>query len=101
VEAARGFAEKILAAPKLKDDAARVEFAVQTALLRPAKPEERKSLLAFLAGQRAHFAANPTDADKLLRVGSKPRAALPAAEHAAWTSLARVILNLHETITRY
>jgi hypothetical protein len=100
VEAARGFAEKILAAPK-KDDAARVAFAVQTALLRPAKPEEQKSLLAFLATQRTHYAANPADADKLLRVGNRPRAALPAAEHAAWTSLARVILNLHETITRY
>jgi hypothetical protein len=28
-------------------------------------------------------------------------AALNPAEDAAWTTLARVILNLHETITRY
>ncbi len=102
VEAARGFAEKILTAPKMKDDAARVNFAVETALLRPAKPAESASLLKFLDEQRSYYAANPGDAGKLLRVGQHRSAGnLKPDELAAWTSLARVVLNLHETITRY
>ena len=38
---------------------------------------------------------------KFLRIGERPAAKdVPAAELAAWTSVARAILNLHETITR-
>ena len=41
------------------------------------------------------------DAKKLLSDGDAPAPAdLDLAELAAWTSVARVILNLHETITR-
>ena len=32
--------------------------------------------------------------------GQRPTSQLDPAELAAWTSVARVILNLHETITR-
>ena len=102
VEAARAFAEKLLTAPKVKSDGARVNLAIETALLRPAKTTEQESLLKFLGEQRSYYAANPGDADKLLRVGQqRPASELLPAEHAAWTSLARVVLNLHETITRY
>jgi hypothetical protein len=48
-----------------------------------------------------HHQANPKSAEQLLHVGDS---ALPpdmaAAELAAWTSVTRVILNLHETVTR-
>ena len=102
VEAARMFAEKILIAPTAKSDAARVNLAIETALLRPAKATEAEALLKFLGEQRSYYASNPGDAEKLLRVGKqKSSADLKPAEHAAWTSLARVVLNLHETITRY
>jgi hypothetical protein len=102
VEAARGLAEKILTAPKIKNDAARLNFAIETALLRPAKPPELESLQTFLGEQRDYFNAHPGDAKKLLQVGQRPPAeGLNPAEAAAWTSLARVVLNLHETITRY
>ena len=41
-------------------------------------------------------------AAKLIAVGeSPPPESIDIAELAAWTSVARVILNLHETITRY
>ena len=44
----------------------------------------------------------PADAREILSVGfSKPHAEVNAEELVAWTSVARVILNLHETITRY
>ncbi len=102
VEAARAFAEKILTAPEAKDDAARVNLTMETALLRPAKKSERESLLGFLAEQRSYYRANLDDAKKLLQTGQHPTdAALDPSEDAAWTTLARVILNLHETITRY
>ena len=39
--------------------------------------------------------------DQMLAVGDAPAPKdLPEPELAAWTSVARVILNLHETITR-
>jgi hypothetical protein len=102
VEAARVFAAKLLRTPNVKGDAARVNLAIETALLRPAKTPETASLVNFLAGQRDFYAANEADAQKLVRVGrSTPATGLPLAEYAAWTSLARVVLNLHETITRY
>ena len=102
VEAARVFAEKLLTTKTAKSDAARVNLAIETALLRPAKATEQESLLKFLGEQRSYYAANPGDAEKLLHVGKqKSSANLKPAEHAAWTSLARVVLNLHETITRY
>ena len=45
--------------------------------------------------------ANPKDADAFLRIGERPLpAGINAAELAAWTNVARTILNLHETITR-
>ena len=102
VEAARVFAEKLLTTPKVKNDAARVNLAIETALLRPAKATEQESLLKFLGEQRSYYAVNLADAEKLLHVGKQPPSVnLKPAEHAAWTSLARVVLNLHETITRY
>ena len=75
VEAARAFAEKILAAPKAKGDAERVNLAFETALLRPARTAEQESLLKFLAEQRNYYLANPGDAEKLLHVGQHPPSA--------------------------
>jgi hypothetical protein len=59
-------------------------------------------LLALLAEHREHYAARPEDAAQLLAVGTwhAPRDLDPGTL-AAWTSVARVILNLHETMTRY
>jgi hypothetical protein len=53
------------------------------------------------AKHRGEFAKDPQAAQKLVSTGQWPVANdIPAAELAAWTSVARVILNLHETITR-
>jgi hypothetical protein len=102
VEAARVFGEKLLAAPRVIDDKQRINLALETALLRPAKPVELASLQEFLDGQRIYYATNVTEANKLLHVGLRPPTSKVApAEQAAWTSLVRVVLNLHETITRY
>jgi hypothetical protein len=101
VEAARVFAQRLLR-HRTATDAQRVEEAYEKTLCRPPREKERDSLLAFLAEQRSYYHANPDDAKKLEHAGMAPRPAdIDVAELAAWTNLCRVILNLHETITRY
>jgi hypothetical protein len=49
----------------------------------------------------AAYRSDAKAAEELLNVGLAPRPAkLDKAELAAWTHVARVLLNLHETITR-
>jgi hypothetical protein len=99
VEAARLFGARLT--HEAKTDDARFRRAYQLALAREPKPAEVASLKKFLAPQREYYRANVGDAEKLLRVGFSPPPAGDAAELAAWAQVARVILNSHETITRY
>jgi len=100
VEAARVFARKLIESVA-GDDAARIDLAFRKALARPARDREKVSLLALLDKERAHYRVTGEEAAKLLRVGNAPPPPGDAADHAAWTSVCRVILNLHETLTRY
>jgi hypothetical protein len=99
VEAARVFAAAAMRDGK--SDPERLNAMCRRALSRPAKPEEIKVLEGLLAKHRAEFKADADGAQKLLKVGLAP---VPAnadpAELAAWTSVARVVLNLHEAVTR-
>jgi hypothetical protein len=100
LEAARALAERILLeAPG--DDAGRVAWAFRMAVFREPLPAETATLMNLLANHREKFAADTRSAEALLRVGQRvtPESLAPA-ELAAWTSVARVVLNLHETITR-
>lgn len=97
VEAARCFAENL---PQSSDEN-RIETLYLRTLSRNPKPAEKQSLLTFLQQQRQHYQANPEDAQKLLATGLIKSTSTQPAEHAAWTSVCRVVLNLHETITRY
>ena len=99
VEAARVFAERII---KSGGDSAesRIAYAWNTALSRPPTPEQTRVLKAVHAKHEAEYLASVDEAKQLLNVGQRPQAELDPAELAAWTSVARVILNLHETITR-
>jgi len=101
VEAARVWTTKLLSEPAISDSE-RLNRAFEQALARAANDKERESLQALLAKLREEYRAQPGDAEKLLKAGVAP----PAKGHdpvelAAWTNIARVILNLHETITRY
>ncbi len=100
VEAARVLAER---AWKWGDtDVARLGRLFEAALSRPIRPNEAASLTAFLRGQREYYSANPADARKLMSIGQAATAPdEQACELAAWTSVCRVVLNLHESITRY
>ena len=100
VEAARLFAARLLGEPAAGDDA-RLGRAFQLAVAREPREAERGGLRTLLAAQREHYRGQPEEARKLLGVGFAPTPTGDVAEHAAWTQVARVILNLQETITRY
>jgi len=100
VEAARVFAERILKEGGMRPED-RVQFAFRQALQRRAQPAELQIVLTLFHKHLEQYRANPKAAADVLTVGEKlaPKD-LNAAELAAWTAVTRVILNLHETITR-
>jgi Protein of unknown function (DUF1553)/Protein of unknown function (DUF1549)/Planctomycete cytochrome C len=100
VEAARSFAARILCKCKGTSEQ-RIAWAWQQALQRDPTAEERKTIAALLNERLAAYRSDAKAAEELLNVGLAPRPAkLDKAELAAWTHVARVLLNLHETITR-
>lgn len=101
VEAARVFGQRILVKGG-KSSEERIRYAIREALQRPARDEELTVLQELLERHWTQYKADPAAAQALLRVGhsATPEVASPS-ELAAWTSVAQVILNLHESITRY
>jgi len=100
LEAARVFAERILREGGDTTET-RLHYAFRRALSRLPDAQEQKLLTELVAGYRQEYAANPEAARQLIATGQAPVAAdLNAAEWAAWTGVARTILNLSETNTR-
>lgn len=101
VEAAKAFAIRIMKESGDATDEARMAWAVRTALARSPRTAEMPVLLQLLAKHREDYGAAQEDALKLLETGASPVPSdADAVELAAWTSVARTLLNLHETITR-
>lgn len=100
VEASRALAGRMLLEGGA-DTQARLAWGWREVLCRPPRPAELTALQALLAKQLAEYRADPAAAQALLKIGQTPApAGADLPELAAWTNLARVILNLHETITR-
>jgi hypothetical protein len=100
VEAGRVFAERILREGG-PDFGQRVAFVYRCALSRAPSQREKVVLQKLYDGQRARYAADKQAAQAVVAAGDWPVARdLDAVELAAWTAVARAILNLHETITR-
>ena len=100
VEAARALAQEVLTAPA-EGDGERLSLVWERVLQRAPDPSERDVLARLLTEHRASYAARPDEAAALIAVGASPSPTnLDPAELAAWTSVARVALNLHETIVR-
>ena len=100
VESARKFAERLMkeAGPT---PAERLALAFRLAVSRPPTAGEQQILLGLFQETLGRFQRDGAAAEKLLGVGDSPRdAKLDAAELAAWTVLASMILNLDETITK-
>ena len=99
VEAARAFAQRILAEPNL-DDTARVVFAWRLALTRSPNAAERSILTRMLEQQQTTYRNDMEAAKRLVAIGDLPKPAnLDDRELAAWTAFSNVILNLNETIS--
>ncbi|MGF1581019.1 MAG: PSD1 and planctomycete cytochrome C domain-containing protein [Gemmataceae bacterium] len=100
VEAARVFAAEVLREGN-KDFGSRLEYAYRKALSRSPLPVEEQILKQLYHKHLQDYQKDVKAAEALLQVGYYPSPTdLPKAEAAAWTSVTRVILNLHETITR-
>lgn len=55
----------------------------------------------MLTKARAHFGKNKADAEKLAATGEAPASTkLDATEHAAWTTVCLLVLNLDETLNK-
>lgn len=100
VEAARVFATRIVTECK-GDDSERIVWAWQQALQRDPRAEEMKVASELVAQHLKIYQDNPTAADALLAVGQQPLPeGIDKVQTAAWTHIARVLINLHESITR-
>lgn len=90
------------------NDSARIDYAFLIALNRGPLGSERDRLLTYLSTQRQEYAAQPTIARKLVSKLAEGQGTADeetislsvAPELAAWTSVARVLLNLDDFITR-
>jgi hypothetical protein len=93
VEAARVFAERMMQRG--------IGWGFETAASRKASAEELKILDGLYRKELAHYRGASDEARELVHVGESPvPAGLGTAELAAMTTVARAILNTHETITR-
>ena len=120
VEAARVMAQRILEGPasaRTADDAevvpstkaaagemsdpARLDSAFRLLTAHLPSAEEKKILLARLDTLRGQFRAEPAAARELASVGEAPRPeSLDVVEHAAWTALCSLLMNLDEVLSK-
>lgn len=100
VEASRGFAQRIAAQDGGPRE--RLDWALQQAFTRQPSGEEIDLLMTLYDAQLQNYSADEAAAKALLGVGqSAASTTVPAAELAAWTQVARAIMNAYETISRY
>ncbi len=100
VEASRCFAERVLreGPPQL---GARIDFAFRLAVSRSPDEVEAQTLRELLEFHLQGYRKAPEEVAALLNLGSAPASpGLSSVEVAAWTAVARTLLNLSETMTR-
>jgi hypothetical protein len=99
IEAAQALARKLIAAGDSPQD--RIRSAIQSCLIREPTPDETSKLMKLADDAQQKFAADPAQA---MQFASEPLGNLPpdadAAEYAAWTLVANVILNLDEMLMK-
>ncbi|MGL5098142.1 MAG: DUF1553 domain-containing protein, partial [Planctomycetia bacterium] len=100
VEAARVLAQRALETPD-PADAAKLTTAFRRAAARKPTLEEVDLLVASLNRMRKIYTADRPAAEQLLTIGESPHdAKIDSVEHAAYTAVCTLILNLDETLTR-
>ncbi len=100
VEAARSFAELTLTTGGKTTDE-RLNWAFRRAVSRRPTEAERAVLVRLVDSHAAEYAKDKEAVDRLLAIGAHPVApGVDRSALAAWTSVCRTLLNLHEAITR-
>ena len=100
VEAARALAERLLKEGGETPES-RIELAFRLSTSRHPNARELDILKSALARQAEFFKSDPQRATDFLKVGeSKRDESIDPIEHATWSVIAQMILNLDETVTR-
>ncbi len=101
VEAARALAERLLRGDRQEFEA-RLAQGFRLALSRGPTTVEEDLLRTLYQHEQEHYQKHPQDARALIQTGQAAVADdLDPVEWAAWTAVARALLNLDETITRH
>lgn len=102
VEAARGLADRILSESPGQTDDGRIRYGMMRVVSRVPDSDELLVLKTLLTSARARY-ADDLDAARLSTSAglSETDDTVNPLELAAWTTVARALLNLDETITRY
>lgn len=100
VEAARFFGERIMKEGG-KTNAEKIDWAFSLVTSRKPATQIRQKIEALFEDQLKHFTENPENAKLFLSVGEKKRdESLNLAQHAAWSVIAKLMLNMDETINK-
>ena len=100
VESARVFARRVMAEGGA-DVEARLRWAYRQTLSREPTSAELAVLVGLFEKHRSQYSADRAAARQLTSTGEAATSdSVDRSELAAWTSVVRVLLNLHETITR-
>jgi mono/diheme cytochrome c family protein len=100
VEASRALAQRMVLEGG-KEAKSRIAYGFKLATARKPASDEVKVFMDVLTQELDTFGKDKEAAEKLLSVGDwKARSDLDKAELAAWTTIASMILNLDETITK-
>lgn len=101
VEASRAFATRLITELKEADVATRISQAYRIALARQPGDAETATLVKLFQNQHKYFSEHPDEVKAFQLVGQFADDQVDPVEVAALAQVCRVILNLHETITRY
>ena len=89
---------------KNADVSSRIDWLFKLAFSRKAKPDEQRVIKELLQSHLEHYELHPDEAEKLISIGqstSKENVAETAlAQRAAWTSVCRAVINMHEFVLR-
>jgi hypothetical protein len=100
IEAARGLAQRVMQ-PRDQTPAQRLTQAFRLVTSRPPRERELEILMSGWQAHRERFAKSPEAADKLTKIGELPRPdKIDVVDLAAYTTVAGLLLNLDEAITK-
>lgn len=99
MEAAKGLARRIRLNPDLPDDQ-RAWQLFRIATSRIPNEKESTTLLRLLAEQREYFRSNGDEASELVGKIENGVTKQDLVEQATWISMARMVMNLYETVSR-